>query len=233
MRNPGRAGERAPHGADGPAGAYSGPSTPRGWAGALPLTRTAVRVCADRPYGRPWPTIYRRCLRGNCPDRTRHAPVSRLGRLLQRPGSRSGGCLGADGGDEGAGPVPADPQPGAEVVAGDGPAGCRAVLGVEFPGRGPAARPGAPAQPATGRRWPCGLRLLRLPGCGWRADGVDLAQHPRADLAPADQQRRADRVDQGGADTGGGRARRRCSGPGSAGRRTAACRCSLASWASV
>jgi hypothetical protein len=33
-------------------------------------------------------------------------------------------------------PVPADPQPGAEGVAGDGAAGCRAMLGVKLAGAG-------------------------------------------------------------------------------------------------
>ena len=50
--------------------------------------------------------------------------------------------------------------------------------------------------------------------CGGRADGVDLAEHPGADLAPADQQRRADRVDQGGAVLAVADGARRCSGPG-------------------
>ena len=61
--------------------------------------------------------------------------ISFLGCLGQRRGG-SGSDLGADGGDEVASPVAADPQVAAEGVSGDGPAGFRPVFGVEFAGAG-------------------------------------------------------------------------------------------------
>ena len=96
-----------------------------------------------------------------------------LGRRLQRPFFCSLACFLTDGGHQGAGPVAADPQLGAEGVAGDGPTGRRTVRGVQFPG------PGEQAGREDGK--PHRSRL-GLAGCGRRADGVDLAQHPGADL---------------------------------------------------
>jgi hypothetical protein len=67
------------------------------------------------------------------------------------------------------------------------------VFGIEFSRPGEQAAGEHRGQAGRGS----GLRLRRR---GGSADGVDLAQQPRAGLAPADQQRRADRVDQGGAE---------------------------------
>src|SRR5205085_6422135 len=100
----------------------------------------------------------------------------------------AGRRLGADDDDERAGAIAADAQAGAEGVARDRLAGCRAVLGVELAGLG---------EELLREYWGHAGRWLAL-GLLWRsrgADGVDLAQHPGADLAPADEQRRADRVD--------------------------------------
>jgi hypothetical protein len=60
-----------------------------------------------------------------------------LGRCLRRPQLPSlnfgGGHLCADDGDDGARPIAPDPHLIAKGVPRDRPAGCRAVLGVEFP----------------------------------------------------------------------------------------------------
>lgn len=64
------------------------------------------------------------------------APVSGLGGLMLQSGSGRGDRLGAHCAYQVAGPVPADLQPEAEGVPADGPAGFRAVLGVQLPGAG-------------------------------------------------------------------------------------------------
>lgn len=95
----------------------------------------------------------------------------------QSAGNRSG-VLGWD--------LLTDPQPGTEGIAGDGPARCRTVLGVEFPGLGKQYH----REDGRLHRRRRGFGLLRHFDRG-RADSVDLAQHPGADLTPTDQQRRA------------------------------------------
>lgn len=54
-------------------------------------------------------------------------------RRLAMPGYPLGSFrLRADGGNEGAGPVPADPHPIAESITRDGPAGCCPVLSIQY-----------------------------------------------------------------------------------------------------
>ena len=138
---------------------------------------------------------------GRGPDRVRLAlPASRFPALADgirvlsgrgQPLTLGGRCFGADGRDEGARSVAPDAEFGAQIVPRDGPAaGLRAVRLVELPHL---------HEKSGGQR----QGYLRLSHClrqgrrGDRADGVNLAEPPRPYLALADQQRRADRVDQG------------------------------------
>ena len=181
MGNPGRAGERAPRGADGSAGTLIPPAI--GGRSGVP---DAERSQIVRPSSY-WSAIddnadprgYRQLV-GSGRDRHRRSVQAACRGRWARPGP--GGRLGADGGDQGAGPVAADPQPGAEGVAGDGPAGRRAVLGVQFPG--PGQQPGR----EYGRRRGRGFRLPGRGRCCRGAAGGQTAWIWRSSQGPASAQ---------------------------------------------